>query len=71
MKKAIMALVAVCVTVAGFAIGTSSTVQAAVDTKSLDCNGSVPTRCVFCGGTGFRGNYNCPHCKGTGRTSSY
>ena len=64
-----MALVAVCVTVAGFAIGTSPTVQAAVDTKSLDCNCGM--RCSFCGGTGFKGNFNCVYCKGTGRNSSY
>ena len=29
------------------------------------------TRCQFCKGTGFRGNYNCTYCNGTGRNLSY
>jgi DnaJ-class molecular chaperone len=28
-------------------------------------------RCIFCGGSGFNGNFNCPHCRGTGRNSEY
>lgn len=67
MKKTIMLLAAVCVTLVGFTIGTNA--QASVDTKSFDCD--VNMRCTFCNGTGFKGNFNCFHCKGTGRNSSY
>lgn len=28
-------------------------------------------RCTFCNGTGFQGNFNCFHCKGTGRNNGY
>ncbi len=70
MKKAIMALVAVCVTAAGFAIGSSA--QAAPDTKSLDCYGGTGnTRCFACKGSGWNGAFTCIHCKGTGRSNSY
>jgi DnaJ-class molecular chaperone len=28
-------------------------------------------KCNFCKGSGFNGNVNCFHCKGTGRLNSY
>ena len=28
-------------------------------------------RCIFCNGTGFRGNFNCTFCNGTGRNNGY
>ena len=28
-------------------------------------------KCSFCNGSGFNGNFNCFHCKGSGRNSSY
>lgn len=28
-------------------------------------------RCTICNGSGFQGNVNCIHCKGSGRNSSY
>ena len=61
MKKMMMALAAVCVTVIGVTI----------DTDSLKAE--MGYRCAFCKGTGFNGNtqYNCVHCKGTGRNCSY
>ena len=70
MKKTIMALAAVCVTVMGFAIGTSA--QATAGTSEPDCyNGTGMFRCFACNGSGFNGNYVCVHCKGTGRSHSY
>ncbi len=63
MKKMMMALAAVCVTTAGLSIG------ATIDTDSLkaECN----MRCIYCNGTGFRGQHNCCYCYGTGRNNSY
>ena len=29
------------------------------------------TKCTFCNGTGFNGNFNCAFCKGTGRNNGY
>lgn len=65
MKKMMMALAAVCVTAAGLSIG------ATIDTDSLKAE--IGHRCSFCNGTGFQPNtpFNCFHCKGTGRNSSY
>lgn len=63
MKKIMMTLVAACVTISGFAIGAST------DERPFDCN--IGVRCVFCGGSGFNGNFNCFACKGTGRSSEY
>lgn len=62
MKKIMMTLVAACVTISGFAIGAST------DERPFDCQG---IRCIFCGGSGFNGNYNCYQCKGTGRIGEY
>lgn len=62
MKKIMMTLVAACVTISGFAIGAST------DERPFDCQG---TRCIFCGGSGFNGNFNCGMCKGTGRIGEY
>jgi DnaJ-class molecular chaperone len=28
-------------------------------------------RCSSCNGSGFKGNFNCTMCKGTGRSSDY
>ena len=70
MKKAIMALVAVCVTAAGFAIGSSA--QATANTSDLDCyNGTGQFRCPWCKGSGWNGNIVCSLCKGNGRSNSY
>ena len=63
MKKMMMAFAAVCVTAAGLSIG------ATIDTDSLKAECGF--RCSVCNGTGFQGNWNCIHCKGTGRNSSY
>lgn len=30
-------------------------------------NNGYSKKCVFCNGTGFKGSFNCNHCKGTGR----
>ena len=60
-----MALAAVCVTVAGLSIG------ATIDTDSLKAEHGV--RCFRCKGSGFEpnANHNCIWCKGSGRDCSY
>lgn len=65
MKKMMLALVAVCVTAAGLSIG------ATIDTDSLKAESGY--RCYACNGTGFQPNtpFNCPLCRGTGRSGSY
>jgi len=34
-------------------------------------NLNMGMRCMFCNGTGFKGNFNCFHCNGTGRNNNY
>ena len=35
--------------------------------KTPDCG----TKCTFCKGTGWNGDFNCSFCNGTGRNSTY
>ena len=58
----------------GFALfGTAAYLHAHAVTHSTNEEGilHMGTRCGACNGTGFQGNWNCFHCKGTGRTMSY
>lgn len=65
MKKVIVAFVAVCVTAAGFLIGSSA--QASVDTKAPDCRAENKI-CFLCNGSGWVGDKMCGQCGGTGRS---
>lgn len=69
MKKIVLAIAVVATALVGFGVGSSAS-AAPIDTKQLEAqNGQV--RCSWCNGSGFRGNINCPLCRGTGRTCSY
>ena len=67
MKTIAMMAATALAALAGFAATSGA---ADVNKKQFDCNNGQ-MRCSYCNGTGFRGNFNCFMCKGSGRTSAY
>lgn len=69
MKKIVLAIAVAATALVGFGVGSSAS-AAPIDAKQLEAQ-SGQIRCTLCNGSGFRGNFNCPWCRGTGRNSSY
>jgi hypothetical protein len=67
MKKFIIIAAASIVATIGISYAANSLLK--VEDHSKCGNGQI--KCNSCNGTGFQGNFNCPMCKGSGRTCSY
>ena len=69
MKKKIVAIALAAFALVGTAVYLNA--QTSKHTHSDEGILQCGTKCTFCNGTGFNGNFNCAFCKGTGRNNGY